>query len=155
MGAVVLLVAGYLAAFGTTPTGQGWSLVPHLALDPGLPLAAPTLVVEAPQERPALPTLRSQSSGTAAVGGAARLPVGRPGVRGADGRHLHERALHAHGVPTPAPVEVPTLSLDKHRVPAPMTVPAPPASVAGYGERIEAETTEHRSVETPPPIGRG
>ena len=157
VGAVVLVVAGYLAAFGTTPTGQGWSLLPHLALDPGLPLAAPTLVVEQPQEGPALTTLRPEATDDpedASEHVRATLPVIHAGLRGADGRRAHEGVLHAHDAPAPEPSVSPTLSLDKHRVPAPTAVPAPPASVAAVDEPPEAGASVDRTVETPPPIGR-
>ena len=161
---VALVLAGYAVALGTTASGEGLKLIPHLALEhaPTAP-AAPHLVGEEEGDRDVLRTLRPNAHGGHRHDG---RPHGAEPVRetvyvlattpSARGLHEHDGAFHRHE-PTPDDkAALVTVSLDKHRLPATPAVPAPPVAVVHLdGERPGAPASVEPSVETPPPIRRG
>ncbi len=165
---VALVLAGYALALGTTASGEGLKLIPHLALDhaPTAP-AAPHLVGEEEGARDVLRTLRPKAHvhdghehrhdghphGAEPVRETIYVLATPPEARGL---HEHDGAFHSHG-PTPDDrAALVTVSLDKHRLPATPAVPAPVlAAIRLDGERPAPPASVDPSVETPPPIRRG
>ncbi|PAP75501.1 hypothetical protein [Rubrivirga marina] len=160
---VALVVAGYVLALGTTASGEGLKLLPHLALEhaPTAP-AAPHLVGDQEGDRDVLRTLRPKAHAhddhkhrhaSDPVRETIHVLATPPEARGL---HEHEGAVHRHDTaPTEQHVVV-TVSLDKHRLPATPGVPAPAvAAVPLGGERMAPPASVDPSVETPPPIRRG
>ena len=167
-GLVALVLAGYLAALGTTASGAGLKLIPHLALHHApTALVAPQLVGDVEGDRDVLMTLRPGAhhhDGHAHHGhdGHRAAPHAPRTVRvmatspEARGVHTHDGVLHSHNAPPREARVWTTVSLDRHRLPAAHAVPVPPVSphaVVGVPDR--APPSVIRLVETPPPIGRG
>jgi hypothetical protein len=160
---VALVLAGYAVALGTTASGEGLKLIPHLALEhaPTTP-AAPHLMGEEAGDRDVLRTLRPEAH---THGGQEHRHDADPAREtiyvlatppATRGLHEHDGAFHSHETPPDDRAALVTVSLDKHRLPATPAVPAPAVAVIRLDdERPAPPDSVEPSVETPPPIGRG
>ncbi len=165
---VVLVLAGYAVALGTTASGQGLKLLPHLALDHvSTAPTVPHLVGDVEGDRDVLRTLRPKAH---AHGGhedqhhghhhsaepvreTVHVRATPPEVRGLP---EHDGTVHSHEPPPDERPLVIPVSLDKHRLPATPGVPAPAVALLHLdGVRPAPLASVDSSVETPPPIRRG
>ena len=157
---VAFVLVGYVLVLGTTASGEGLKLIPHLALEHApTALHAPHLVGDVEGERDVLRTLRPEAPAPDApphaAGGPRTVRVLATPLE-ALGLHVHGGRLHRHDAPPDAPRTIVTVSLDKHRLPAAPAVPAPVVSshTASAGPSPALSSVD-LSVETPPPIRRG
>ncbi len=167
---------GYTAALGGTPAGQGWQLMPHVALAHGA--SAPALVDVLPGEV-VLTTLRGpRSHGHEESGGhgahsrgahshgsvghthdaepqRVRGPLRHPADDAQAGEpHRHGDWVHDHAPPPPRPT-APTVVLDKHWLSPKVRMPSLPSSRVSFARADEPAASRTLSVERPPPDGRG
>ena len=156
---MVCAAVGYVVALGGTSAGQGWQLVPHLALAHAGP-PPPALVVQ-PTYDVVLPTLRTDE--THAHGGHTHSAESHPYAAhsphldteaDAPGAHRHGDLVHDHRPPPPRR-EAPVVALDKHHLPLVTTAPAPLVARVVVLRVDETEASHSLPVETPPPVGRG
>ena len=161
-GAVVAFVlVGYVLVLGTTASGEGLKLIPHLAQEHApTALHAPHLVGDVEGERGVLRTLRPEApthddhAHEAALAPRTVRVLATP--LEALGLHTHDGRLHRHDAPPDESRVIVTVSLDKHRLPATPAVPAPVVSAhAPSAGPALALSSVDLSVETPPPIRRG
>lgn len=168
---VGLVLAGYLAALGTTPAGSGLRLLGHLAHAHGDAPPAPAYRPDpADARRPVLPTLREATPvhthgdaaphrhrpGARTHGARPAAPVVRA-VAPVDDAHRHGDTVHSHTTDESAPpVPAVLASVDTHRMPDVARVPPPPpARDAPRVTPVPTAGTGEPPVETPPPRGRG
>ena len=161
--AAVVVAVGYLAALSATSIGNGWRLVPHLALEHGATVEAPR-VLEDESGPVVLTTLRAVHR----HGGHAHTHS-LEGATSRTARHLedahsdlegdvheHDGVAHSHRAPPDETALVTTVALDKHRPAGSAAVPGPAVrDLSGFGEARETLGTQTTDVETPPPIRRG